>query len=144
LDELQDVERVENPLSENGTQTLYLFRCDGLLAEGQRLAVDDQHGLVGVYQEHRLVTKTSMNAREISALTLLVLALPLPVHHYMIQNLYTLYAMNEEHRESPSNEHRVNSGHDLVIACNEKLGSLGMAIVPISTEYQLTAGSETH
>src|SRR5216683_2235818 len=79
ITELNRVERVDISPSEDDEHALYLFKCEDLLPEGQRLAVDDYCGMVGVYREGITLKETALNTIEISVLTALVLSFPFAV-----------------------------------------------------------------
>src|SRR2546430_11877376 len=72
LDERPDVEVVELVQSEKETHVLYLFQRDDPFLEELILAIDEQRGIVGIYQEHHIVNEIHMNTVEIAILTLLL------------------------------------------------------------------------
>jgi hypothetical protein len=146
--ELNRVERIAISSSEDDGHVLYLFRCEDFLPEGHKLAVDDCRGMVGVYREGTILNETALSTMEIAILTALVLSSPFSVGQSQIQDVYRLYRTNEQDLETTSvtgDERFMNPVQDLVAACNERLRSLGIAIIPIDAAYQLTAeSSEKH
>ena len=141
FDGQKSIEQVKNPLVEDDTPTLYLFHCDDILAEGQMVAIDDQHGMIGIYQNGHL-NKRDMNGLEILSLALILLSLPLPVYHSMLQNLYRLSIMNEGHMEHSENTNIVKAVQDNIRACNENLRYLDLHIGKTDETYHLTKASE--
>src|SRR6266536_929562 len=143
LDRIVDLNRVEHvalPSSENDGHVLYLLRCEGLLPEGDKLGVDDRRGMVGVYREGTILKETALSTVEIAVLTELILSFPFSVGESQLQDVYKLYWMDEQALEMApitSDERFMNPIQDLVAACNERLRELNLAILPIDAAYQL-------
>jgi hypothetical protein len=133
LDERQDVERVES-----SSDILYLLRGDDIL-RGRKLAIDEQHGMVGVY-ETLLTDKIEMNSQQTALLTLLMLSRPLPVQQWTLHSLYTLY-MPSESEQKPDSKSLEDAVQAFIVTCNEKLDPLGITIEKTNAVYSLTATS---
>lgn len=143
--EMNRVERVAISSPEDDGHVLYLFRCEDLLPEGYKLAVDDRRGVVGVYREGTVLKETALSTMEIAVLTALVLSFPFSVGECQLQDIYKLYRTDEQALEMApitGDERFMNPIQDLVAACNERLRSLSIAILLIDAAYQLAAVSE--
>jgi hypothetical protein len=143
--EMNRVERVAISSPEDDGHVLYLFRCEDLLPEGYKLAVDDRRGVVGVYREGTVLKETALSTMEIAVLTALVLSFPFSVGECQLQDIYKLYRTDEQALQMApitGDERFMNLIQDLVTACNERLRSLSIAILLIDAAYQLAAVSE--
>lgn len=143
--DLNRVERATSSPLEESRHPLYLFTCEDLLPEGQRIAIDDCDGMIGVYYEGTLLKKTSLNMMEIYVLTSLVLSFPYAVSEQQIRNLYQLYRLGEKDLgilPITDNAHIMPPVQELVVACNEKIRSLCIVILSVDTTYQLAAIGE--
>lgn len=143
--DLNRVERVALPSSEDDGHMLYLLRCEDLLPEGHQLAIDDCRGVVGVYRESTALKEIALSRIEIAVLTALALSFPFSVGEYQIQNIDRLYRMDEQDlvtTPTTGNEQCMNTVQDVVAACNRRLRPLDLAILSIDAAYQLTTVSE--
>ena len=139
---LSSIERVSR--TQFKETVLYLFTGEGLLPEGQRLAIDDEQRMVGVYQDDTLIQETQWRSIELFLLTALVLSFPYSISTSQIEALQQALAMlarGMDEMDAPSREGDPSliSVPEMIAGCNRHLLSLGMAIVPIDTAYKLVA-----
>ncbi len=143
--DLTSVERITLSPPEGDGQNLYLFRCEDLLPEGERLAIDERCGTIGVYRDGVLVKKTAVEPEEIGVLTILALSFPFPVGERQVHGVSLLQGMKERDQEALSSsgkEDVMPSVEDLVATCNEKISALGLVLVSTEASYPLTAVGE--
>lgn len=134
LGEQDDLDRISCVQPKEGEPSLYLFTCADLLPAGQRLALDER-GVVGCYSQGILLKKTQVESRAIALLAALALSFPFPVDQSQIHTLYV--ALHETQPEVCNPEYITSAIANLILTCNEKLTSLGIAIVQHDTAYQL-------